>query len=200
MAHGYQFESTGRSWLQSGGAPRITAFWITMVTAGPWPSGPAWFVAVLLLFDMLAAQAFMGGFVPGPSRPDWPRVPQNPWHCFFILLAASLLAYLPPLTLFGPWRWITAGPFAVQASRIGLYLVYFLAGVACGAVDAGALRAHLARRWRGWLAGARRHRGAGADPHRDAYLATTDPPGGRDHPVLRRRRICRIGRVSPLRE
>lgn len=44
-------------------------------------------------------------------------------------------AFLPLLIAFGPSRWFTWGPFAVQASRILLYAAYFFAGVAMGPVS-----------------------------------------------------------------
>src|SRR6202011_4375905 len=33
----------------------FAAFWRTTITAGPWPSGPLWFVWVLLAFDLTAS-------------------------------------------------------------------------------------------------------------------------------------------------
>ena len=53
------------SWLQAGGAPGFAAFWTTMVTSGHWPSGPPWFVGVLLAFDGLSA---LGIRLPGAGR------------------------------------------------------------------------------------------------------------------------------------
>ena len=43
------------SYLQSGGTADFAAFWARMVTAGPWPSGPLWFVGALLVFDTATA-------------------------------------------------------------------------------------------------------------------------------------------------
>ena len=58
--------------------------------------------------------------------------------------------------IIGPLAWIGIRPFHVQAGRILLYLVYFLAGAGVGAwgIDRSAFRSDgtLARRWWGWLA------------------------------------------------
>ena len=103
------------------------AFWLRTVFTGPWPAGPAWFLAVLLVFDLLAAlvQSFAWRTNDAAAMP-------RPLVCFGLLIALSGLAYLPLLAFFGPTRWLTFGPFAVQASRIGLYAVYFLAGIFAG--------------------------------------------------------------------
>jgi glucan biosynthesis protein C len=105
-------------------------FWTNMILRGPWPAGPAWFVGVLLAFDLAAAA--IHAIVPrvggrGASG-DIPR----PWQCFGILVVLSAVAYLPLLMAFGQARWFSFGPFAIQASRIGLYGGYFLAGILAG--------------------------------------------------------------------
>ncbi|MFC6776259.1 acyltransferase family protein [Methylobacterium gregans] len=62
------------SFLQAGGTPGFGSFWIRTVTAGPWPSGPPWFIGVLLLFDVAATLVFIlasrciVGPVPPPRR------------------------------------------------------------------------------------------------------------------------------------
>jgi len=103
------------------------AFWMRTVFDGPWPAGPAWFLAVLLAFDLAAA--LVHSFA---RRPDVAGAMPRPLACFGMLIALSAMGYLPLLTLFGPTRWFSFGPFAVQASRLGLYAVYFLAGVLAG--------------------------------------------------------------------
>lgn len=144
------------SFLQAGGLPGFAAFWAATVTTGPWPSGPPWFLAVLLMFDAVATSAFVLS-----GRPDLPRAspkPVTPGLCFGILLAGSFLAYLPLLGTFGRLRWLSFGPFAIQASRIGLYALYFGAGAALGSKGlrggTPSLRDALARRWPGWTVSA----------------------------------------------
>jgi peptidoglycan/LPS O-acetylase OafA/YrhL len=54
---------------------------------------------------------------------------------FTVLLTASLIFFLPMLLIYGSEHWFAVGPFAVQASRVGLYFVYFLVGVGLGASE-----------------------------------------------------------------
>ena len=106
------------SYRMTGSEIGFGAFWMQTVFDGPWPSGPPWFVAVLLGFDVVAAAV-----VPLLLRC---RV------SFAGLAAASLVAFLPLLIGFGPSRWFAWGPFSVQASRVLFYAVYFFAGIAIG--------------------------------------------------------------------
>lgn len=119
------------AFLQAGGASGFWDFWIRTVTRGPWPSGPPWFIGVLLAFDAAAALIFVllsrGGAASSAGR----RVPR-PASGFALLLAGSCLLYLPLLLAVGPARWFGFGPLAVQGSRIGLYATYFAAGVGLG--------------------------------------------------------------------
>ncbi len=138
------------SFLQAGGAPGFSDFWLATVTTGPWPSGPPWFIGVLLLFDAGAALMVARG-------PALPRAadPWRPGRCFAVLVAVTAAAFLPFLLAVGPVRWFAIGPLAVQGSRIGLYAAYFAAGAwlgrGGGAAVAGFGRA-LARRCGLWVA------------------------------------------------
>ncbi len=140
------------SWLQAGGAPGFLVFWATMVTSGPWPSGPPWFVGVLLAFDAASALVFV--CLGRPQQGVGSRIALTPLRCFGAFLICLVLAYLPFLALFGPSRWISFGPLAIQASRIGLYAACFAAGVVIGpgalASDVAGFRDALALRWPGW--------------------------------------------------
>ena len=137
--------------------PGFAAFWWKTVTVGPWESGPIWFVAVLLAFDMLAVVVYRAA--PGPveaigrlsiaSR-------EHPAYAFWTFLAASVVVYVPMDLYFGIARWFTLGPLAIQASRALLYLLYFFVGIGIGSVrsDRSLLSGdgELARRWPAWLA------------------------------------------------
>ena len=94
----------------------------------PGRAGPAWFIAVLLAFDLAAASIY--GLVRAREAAVPPTEP--PPRVFAMLSVASVAAFLPFLLVFGPTRWFAAGPFAIQASRVGLYATYFLAGVLSG--------------------------------------------------------------------
>ncbi len=105
------------------------AFWMRTVFDGPWPSGPAWFLAVLFGFDLMAVALYAAHRRHHGRR--FLKLP-NPVRPFAPLAALSAAAYLPLLIAYGPSRWLVWGPFAIQASRILLYAAFFLAGVAAG--------------------------------------------------------------------
>ncbi len=133
------------------------AFYWNTVTAGPWPSGPAWFVWVLLALDVIAAIVYLTApaLVEAIGRLSLAGYARGGLF-FSALLIASIAVYLPSVLYFGASRWFTVGPLAIQASRILLYLLYFFVGVGIGAVpfDKGVLAPDggLARRWPIWLA------------------------------------------------
>jgi hypothetical protein len=135
----------------------FAAFWWNTITVGPWPSGPAWFVWVLLALDVIAAAVYRiaPGLVEAIGRLSLASF-TKPGLFFWALLIASIVVYVPAVLYFGGSRWFATGPVAVQASRILLYLLYFLAGIGIGAVpfDKGLLAADggMARRWPVWLA------------------------------------------------
>jgi len=136
------------SYLQSGGMAGFGVFWARMVTVGPWPSGPLWFVGALLVFDTATALVLSRDKVRlGVRRllAALDRRPKIVWFTTFLALAA--LVFLPALVLLGPSLWLTAGPFGIQASRIGLYAFFFVAGVIVGA---DRLAAFFEDRWQGW--------------------------------------------------
>ncbi len=134
----------------------FAAFWWRTVTVGPWNSGPAWFVWVLLALDVLAALVYfaLSGWVETIGKLSLESF-GRPALFFWALLIASIVVYLPPVLYFTASRWFVLGPVAVQASRILLYLLYFFAGCGIGAAsfDRGLLAAdgEMARRWPVWL-------------------------------------------------
>lgn len=141
------------AFLQAGGTSDFGSFWITTVTRGPWPSGPPWFIGILLVFDATAALVFtLAPRLIAP--PSIGRLAQYPIGSFVLLLAGSLLLFLPFLVAIGPTRWFAIGPLAIQGSRVGLYAAYFTAGVALGH---GGLQAvvqiarAMASRWAAWV-------------------------------------------------
>ena len=76
------------SYLQAGGAPGIAQFWARTITTGPWPSGPPWFIGILLLFDVAAALVFAPH---GRSTAATPPPVPGPGTCFVSLLAITCL-------------------------------------------------------------------------------------------------------------
>jgi glucans biosynthesis protein C len=114
--------------------PSITAYWHHLLALPLWPSGPPWFLWVLLVFDLTAAALYRfarrsGGALAGIAG----RLSSQPAAFVTALLVLSAFAYVPLAFAFTPWPWFHVGPFAVQLSRPLLYAVYFFAGVALGA-------------------------------------------------------------------
>lgn len=134
-------------------APQPTSFAHQWLGLGSWPAGPAWFLWVLLAFDLVAA----GLFVLRPSTLEAlgraaARLGDRPLRAWCVVAGGGLAAYVTMASVFDPLGWSSFGPFFVQTARVGLYLVFFAAGVALGASgsDRGLLAAEgaLARRWR----------------------------------------------------
>ncbi len=144
------------SFRMTGTSIGFAGFWADTVFSGPWPSGPAWFIAVLLAFD-LAAVPIYGLARRGEGVARRP-VMLSPSACFGLLVGLSAAAYLPLLALFGPAHWFAFGPLAVQASRVGLYALYFFAGAEAGrrGLDRGLLAPDgpLQRHWASWTSAA----------------------------------------------
>src|SRR5262249_47050070 len=133
--------------------PSIGGFAGQWLALGEWPSGPAWFVWLLLAFD--GAVAFLSW-----RWPRWvPTVPSTLRRSAALfalaLTAVSALVFLPLLLGAAPLHWVAFAPFQFQTSRLGLYALYFRAGVALGAVgiERGFLdpRGSVARRWPVWV-------------------------------------------------
>ena len=133
-------------------------FYAHMLSELTWPVGSAWFILVLLVFDVMAALIWI--VVPRAVEALGQaanRLSERPMPAIAGFIAFSIIIYLPPHLVFGDSAWFTAGryPLVIQTSRILLYAGYFFCGVAVGA---GGLRqgflaegGTLARRWRSWL-------------------------------------------------
>jgi surface polysaccharide O-acyltransferase-like enzyme len=132
-------------------------FWWHTLTIGPWPSGPAWFLWVLLALDAIAAAIWsvapraievLGRLVLA--------LRYRPATAFVAFLMFSVAIYLPMRLIFGDASWLEPGgyPLPIQTSRILLYAGYFMFGIAVGATDlrAGLLaqNSEFASRWRVW--------------------------------------------------
>jgi surface polysaccharide O-acyltransferase-like enzyme len=134
-------------------------FWWHTLTVGPWPSGPAWFLWVLLALDMLAAAVWsMAPRVISALGQLIFATRDRPMLAFAVFLIVSIASYLPMHLAFGDISWLEPGgfPLPIQTSRILLYTAYFFTGVGIGAVNlrAGLLaeNGELAKRWPVWLA------------------------------------------------
>jgi len=122
--------------------PDLTAFWQHWLALPFWPSGPPWFLWVLLVFDLVAAVLYKFGHISGDALGRAiGQLASRPKPFIAALLLASALAYVPPALAFGPWDWFQSGPLSFQYCRPLHYFVYFLAGAGVGAygVDRGLL-------------------------------------------------------------
>ena len=149
------------SYLRTGSNPiGYFAYWQEMILVGPWPCGPLWFVSLLFLFNLLAA--LFHALIPANSISSATGLNRlsaillnRPMALFLILLLATLVAYVPMAWIVPPFRWWRFGPFLLQASRLFLYPLYFVFGVAIGSygIDRTALafNGSLARLWLLWL-------------------------------------------------
>ena len=108
-------------------------FWWKTITVGPWPSGPLWFVWVLLAFDLTASLAYrLSSHLVDPINRLSQRGFDQPAVFFLFLLAVTAVVYIPALLYFGGNRWWEFGPFSIQASRVLLYAAYFFIGAGIG--------------------------------------------------------------------
>ena len=136
--------------LMTGATADFFSFWM----GWSWFSGPAWFISMLLAFNLVAVVCF---WIFSKSTSALPAIIfTNPLVFFLALLTLSLVGFIPLLYLYGPFLWIAFGPLLVgQACRVLLYLVYFCAGVAVGAygLDKSILRQEgpLSRQWFFWV-------------------------------------------------
>jgi hypothetical protein len=147
------------TYLQIPGHGGFGGFLYQWVRLGTWSAGPVWFLWVLLVFDWLAVRLYKIAPKWGESLGRITRgASQRPAIFFLCLVAASALVYAPMTLAFGPFSWAAWGPFTFQKSRILLYLLYFVTGIAIGAwgLDRGLLApaGKLARRWPLWVAAA----------------------------------------------
>ncbi len=122
--------------LQRGSDLTFAAFWWKTITVGPWPSGPVWFVWVLLAFDLTASLLYrVSAHLIEPVNRISLRGFDQPALFWLLLVVVTAIVYVPALIYFGGSRWFEFGPFSVQASRILLYFAYFFIGVSVGAAN-----------------------------------------------------------------
>ena len=147
------------SYVATGATGGVAGFVREWLSLGNWPAGPAWFLWLLLAFDVVAAALFASKpLLFGALGRSQSGALSRPALAFVLLITLSAVAYLPMVLAFGPLHWAAFGPFTFQTSRLFHYGVYFFGGVVVGAygVERGLLRpgGPLERRWAAWLVGA----------------------------------------------
>jgi peptidoglycan/LPS O-acetylase OafA/YrhL len=119
-------------------------FWWNTVTVGPWPSGPIWFLWVLLAFDVVACLLYrLSPRLIDPINRLSLHGHDRPVEFFAVMFAVTAALYIPGRVHFGAGSWFAFGPFAVQHGRVLLYATYFFFGAGIGALalDRGLLAA-----------------------------------------------------------
>jgi hypothetical protein len=139
--------------------PSLVGFWRQWTSLPFWPTGPEWFLCLLLIMDIMAACIYAAtpGYIERLGRiAAWAC--ERPIVFFAILVTISLAAYVPLALAYSPWSWGSVGPFSLQLGRPVHYLTYFFAGLAVGQVglNRGLLSSDglLARHWLVWLGAA----------------------------------------------
>jgi surface polysaccharide O-acyltransferase-like enzyme len=147
------------SYRITGADPSFFAFWQQWISLDYWPSGPFWFLSLLLFFNFIVVmlRKFVSGWGDAlGKRFSWSF--RRPMLFFCVLVAVSAITYFPMLFSFGYHHWASFGPFQVQTSRVLLYAIYFTTGLAVGAygINQGLLPRDglLARRWPVWFVAA----------------------------------------------
>ena len=142
------------SYLLAGGRG-VAGYVHDWLSFGDWPTGPAWFIWLLLAFDLVVGAIFAvaPGFGDALSRLA-ENAREHPVRFFMMFVAAAMAAYVPMAAVFGAGAWTSIGPLQFQTPRLFHYAVYFFAGIGIGAygIDRGLLAADgkLARHWGRW--------------------------------------------------
>jgi hypothetical protein len=143
------------AYLQTPSPAGFAGFWQQWTALGNWPAGPAWFIWLLLAFDVIAAAlfAFAPKLITRLARTT-SKASVRPIMLFALIVALSAVAYVPLAIRFNPGYWSAFGPFTFQTSRLLQYFVYFLIAVGVGAYGLRrglfASDGKLARRWPLW--------------------------------------------------
>ena len=138
------------SFLQTGAEESFISYW----SGWSWRSGPAWYLSLLFVFDLLAAICFQ--ILAHSKQGVFQNFVRKPSTFFVVLVLLSGASFMPMFAMYGPYQWLEWLPFTIgQACRVGLYLVYFFAGVTIGALglEFTFLRhpGPLSSRWWVWL-------------------------------------------------
>jgi peptidoglycan/LPS O-acetylase OafA/YrhL len=147
------------SYLQTSAHTGFSSFCHQWASIGFPPTGPAWFVAVLLVFDCVAATLFtlVPAAMPALAAITL-RLSRSPLLFFLVLVGITAVVYIPMAIAFTPTAWSAFGPVVFQTSRIFHYFVYFLfaAGLGAAGLENGLLarQGRLAPQWAAWLVAA----------------------------------------------
>ena len=133
----------------------LLAYLQALVAGRGWSAGPLWFIWLLLAFDLCAAAIYrMAPTAFEALGRIAARAAPGPLRLYWGFVACAAIAYLPMVVGFGPWAWVSLGPFGLQPSRLLHYALYFFAGVGVGAYGLGrgplGESSVLVRHWARW--------------------------------------------------
>jgi glucans biosynthesis protein C len=141
------------SYIYSHNDKNIFKYIVDFLTIEYWPAGPAWFLWVLFIFNLIFIWIYprINVFLErlGESLLFFINKPILLIISWFLL---TWILYVPMRLLFGPEGWASLGPFDFQISRFMLYFGYFILGTVVGTIplDNGLLSDHSAF-MRNWL-------------------------------------------------
>jgi len=123
------------SYIYSHEDKRIFKYIVDFLTIEYWPPGPAWFLWVLFIFNLIIAWLFphINVFLDrlGESLLSLINRPVLLIAGWFLI---TWILYVPIRLMFGPEKWASLGPFDFQISRFMLYLGYFFLGTIVGTI------------------------------------------------------------------
>jgi hypothetical protein len=123
------------SYLSSHKGNNIINYIIDFFTIEYWPPGPAWFLWMLFIFNLIFVWIYpyiksllehLGEFLLSLVK--------KPALLIFLWFLITWILYVPMRLIFGPDKWASLGPFDFQISRILLYPGYFIMGVIAGTI------------------------------------------------------------------
>jgi glucans biosynthesis protein C len=123
------------SYIYSHEDRNILKFIVDFVIREFWPPGPAWFLWVLYIFNVIIVWVYprintslekLGVSILGLAN--------RPVLLIIYWFLITWIQYVPMRLLFGPDAWTGLGPFDFQISRVFLYFGYFILGTIVGTI------------------------------------------------------------------
>jgi peptidoglycan/LPS O-acetylase OafA/YrhL len=123
------------SYIHSHDDKNILKFIIDFLTLEGWPPGPAWFLWVLFIFNLIFVWMFplIKDFLDRLGESVLSLI-NKPVLLFIGWFTVTWILYVPVRLLFGPEGWASLGPFDFQISRFVLYFGYFILGTIVGTI------------------------------------------------------------------
>jgi glucans biosynthesis protein C len=140
------------SYIYSHEDRNILKFMADFFTVEAWPPGPAWFLWVLFLFNLIFVWIFprINALLDRAGKYLLSLI-NRPFLLIAGWFVVTWILYVPMRLLFGPDGWASLGPFDFQISRFFLYFGYFIMGTIVGTtpLEKGLLsyQSPIMRRW-----------------------------------------------------